>query len=462
MSHLSIANRDMCRPDEEIAMSQETYKEERLRFLNIDDSTRAALAEFRPVLEQNVQQVLGKFYDHVARYPKLVAMFGGQSNIARARAAQAVHWLGIFEGKFDDAYVERVRRIGKTHEKIGLEPRWYIGGYSLAMGELMSLAVQQYRRKPEKLAAVLQSMVKALFLDMDYAISIYIEEGKVNFQKQLNTLAESFESSVKGVVEQVSSSAVSMKTTAVSMAATAEEASRQATTVAAASEQASTNVQTVASAAEELASSVSEISRQVAQSTKIAGKAVEEANRTNASVTALDAAAEKIGDVVKLINNIAGQTNLLALNATIEAARAGEAGKGFAVVASEVKSLANQTAKATDDIASQIKAIQDATSQAVEAIKGISGTIGQLSEIATTIASAVEEQDAATKEIARNIQQASAGTAEVSSNITGLTTAATETGKAAGDVLSASDGLSKQSGDLRVQVESFVTKIRAG
>jgi methyl-accepting chemotaxis protein len=277
----------------------------------------------------------------------------------------------------------------------------------------------------------------------------------------LVTMADRFEASVQGVVQGVSSSAAEMQANAKSMSSTAEATSRQSVAVAAAAEQASTNVQTVASATEELSSSISEISRQVAQSAKIAAKAADEATRTNAQVKGLNDAAQKIGDVVKLINDIAGQTNLLALNATIEAARAGEAGKGFAVVASEVKSLATQTAKATEDIAAQVGAIQSATSDAVKAIEGITGTIGQVNEIATTIASAVEEQGAATQEIARNVQQASRGTSEVSSNIAGVTKAATETGQASGVVLAASGELAKQADTLRGEVDRFLVSVRS-
>jgi methyl-accepting chemotaxis protein len=436
-------------------------KSERLRFLNIDSTTAEALRDFRPTLEQSVQAVLGKFYDHILRYPELARMFGDEANLARARQAQALHWLGMFEGRFDDGYVERVRRIGKAHERIGLEPRWYIGGYALAMGELMALAVQRYEGQRDKLTACLQAIAKALFLDMDYSISIYIEEGKAHFNRQLNALADAFESSVKGVVQAVAGSAGDLRGHAQKMTTLADDATARATAVAAASEEASTNVQTVASAAEELSGSITEISRQVAQSTKISGQAVDEAEKANAQVRALAETAQKIGDVVKLINAIAGQTNLLALNATIEAARAGEAGKGFAVVASEVKSLANQTAKATGDIAAQVAAIQEATRTAVEAIKSIGGTIGRINEISTAIAAAVEEQNAATNEIARNVQQASQGTNEVSANITGVNQAASETGKAAAEVLRAAGLLTQQSDSLGREVDGFLQKIRA-
>jgi methyl-accepting chemotaxis protein len=287
------------------------------------------------------------------------------------------------------------------------------------------------------------------------------KRAEIEKKAAMNKMADEFESSVKGVVQIVSSASTELQSTAQSMSATAEETQRQSTAVAAASEQASTNVQTVASAAEELSSSITEISRQVTESTRISGQAVADAERTNVEIQGLSEAAQKIGDVVKLINDIAGQTNLLALNATIEAARAGEAGRGFAVVASEVKNLAGQTAKATEEISSKIAEIQAATGRSVTAVQGIGQTIGRINEIATTIASAVEEQGAATQEIARNVQQASAGTAEVSSNIVGVTKAANDTGAASTQVLGASGELSKQSETLRGEVDGFLTNIRA-
>lgn len=281
-----------------------------------------------------------------------------------------------------------------------------------------------------------------------------------NITKQLK-IADDFEASVKGVVDAVASAATELQASSQSMSATAEETSRQSMTVAAASEEATANVQTVASAAEELSASVQEISRQVSKSVQIAGAAVTEAKKTDATVQGLATAAQKIGDVVKLISDIAGQTNLLALNATIEAARAGEAGKGFAVVASEVKNLANQTARATDEITSQIGAIQSATNEAVEAIRTIAATISEMNQISTAISAAVEEQGATTKEIARNVAQAAEGSANVAETISGVSRAASETGSSAGQVLNASGELSVQAERLRREVDNFLGSVRS-
>lgn len=274
-------------------------------------------------------------------------------------------------------------------------------------------------------------------------------------------MADDFEGAVGEIVDTVSSASTELEASASTLTATAERAQELTTAVAAASEEASTNVQSVASATEELTSSVVEISRQVQESARIANDAVGQARRTNEQVADLSRAAARIGDVVELINTIAGQTNLLALNATIEAARAGEAGRGFAVVASEVKALAEQTAKATGEIGQHIDGIQRATQESVGAIKEISGTIEKLSEISATIASAVEEQGAATQEISRNVQQAAQGTQEVSSNITDVQRGASETGSASSQVFSAARSLSSDSNRLKMEVGKFLDTVRS-
>ncbi|MGA3403236.1 MAG: methyl-accepting chemotaxis protein [Acetobacteraceae bacterium] len=278
---------------------------------------------------------------------------------------------------------------------------------------------------------------------------------------QLDVLLRGFEAKVGGLVSQLASGSTELEATARSMSGTATRTNQQASAVASAAEEASTGVQTVASAADELTASIQEISRQVAQSAKITDKAVADAQRTDGIVRALSEGAEKIGQVVGLISDIAGQTNLLALNATIEAARAGDAGKGFAVVASEVKNLATQTAKATGEIGTQISQIQTATKEAVEAIRDIAATITEVSTIAASIASAVEEQGAATAEIARNVQETAQATQEVTANISGVSQSANETGAGASQVLSAAGDLSKQSEQLSGEVNTFVAAVRA-
>jgi methyl-accepting chemotaxis protein len=280
-------------------------------------------------------------------------------------------------------------------------------------------------------------------------------------KRDMHQLADSFEAAVGEIVETVSSASNELEASAGTLTGTAERAQQLTNAVAAASEEASTNVQSVASATEELSSSVTEISRQVQDSARIAAEAVSQADRTNQRVGELARAAARIGDVVELINTIAGQTNLLALNATIEAARAGDAGKGFAVVATEVKALADQTARATGEISQQIGSIQAATQDSVSAIREIGTTIARMSEIAATIASAVEEQGAATQEIARNVQQASVGTQEVSANITGVQHGASETGSASAQVLSSAQQLSGESNRLKLEVSKFLATVRA-
>ncbi|PCI41715.1 MAG: hypothetical protein COB46_02690 [Rhodospirillaceae bacterium] len=278
--------------------------------------------------------------------------------------------------------------------------------------------------------------------------------------KLRDQITAAFDNDVTSMLKSVNVSTQSMDETAQSMSAIAEQSLQQSSAVAAASEEASVNVQTVASASEELAASITEISRQVSQSTTIAGTAVVEVENTNSKIQGLAEAANKIGEVVAMITDIADQTNLLALNATIEAARAGDAGKGFAVVASEVKNLANQTAKATEEISLQISGVQGATQEAVTAIGSIGGTINELNEISSAIAAAVEEQGAATQEIARNVEQAAQGTADVSSNIEGVRQAAGETGTASTKVLEVSRELGEESETLSKQVEKFLNDIK--
>lgn len=324
----------------------------------------------------------------------------------------------------------------------GLGRRDEIGAIAAAVEQFKTISEQKARDDAEAKAA------------QDRLVA---ERRKTDMMR----LAEEFEGAVGGIVEAVSTASGQLKASATTLTSTAGRAQEMATMVAAASEEASTNVQSVASATEELSSSVNEISRQVQESARIAGAAVDQARTTTDRVGQLSKAAARIGDVVELINTIASQTNLLALNATIEAARAGEAGRGFAVVASEVKALAEQTAKATGEIGHQIASIQSATGDSVTAIKDMSATIERLSEISSTIAAAVEEQGAATQEIARNVQQAAQGTGQVSANIVDVQRGASETGSASSEVLSAAQSLATHSGRLSHEVGRFLNTVRA-
>ena len=330
---------------------------------------------------------------------------------------------------------------GETVEMIGTGRSDEIGETARAVDDIKVMLAEKARHEAE--AKVRQDQIAA-------------QQRKADMIK----LADQFEGAVGEIIETVSSASTQLEASAGTMTSTAARSQEVTTMVAAASEEASTNVQSVASATEELSSSVNEISRQVQESARMASEAVGQARNTTDRVSELSKAAARIGDVVELINTIAGQTNLLALNATIEAARAGEAGRGFAVVASEVKALAEQTAKATGEIGQQISGIQSATQDSVTAIKEISGTIEKLSEISSTIAAAVEEQGAATQEISRNVQQAAQGTEQVSSNIIEVQRGTSETGSASTQVLSAAKSLSKDSNRLKLEVGKFLNSVR--
>jgi methyl-accepting chemotaxis protein len=301
-------------------------------------------------------------------------------------------------------------------------------------------------------------LIEGRFLEAEQKAA---QQRQIERGQKIEAAVTQFDQVISEVVQAVSSAATELQSTAKTLSATAEETTRQSNAVAAASEQMTQNVQTVASATEELTASIREISGRVSESAGIVTSAVTEADDTNEKVKGLADTAQKIGDVLRLINDIADQTNLLALNATIEAARAGEAGKGFAVVAAEVKQLANQTAKATEEIDGQIKSIQAASDNSVNAIQAITGTIKKLDQISTTIASAIEEQDAATQEISRNIQQAATGTTEVTTNISGVSEASNHTSQGSVDVLNAASELARYGERLRTEVESFLTTVRS-
>jgi methyl-accepting chemotaxis protein len=451
----------------EAGLSDKSDIAERLRFLGLDTAARAAIRDMAPLLQAALPQILDGFYAHMRQWPALTGMFSTDQALQRARAAQAQHWQRLFSGAFDDAYIASVQRIGRMHAGIGLDPRYYIGGYGYLSGALCrhvlaakpGLWARAGRRARQ--ADLMAAINRAVLLDVDLSVAVYIEESALRHRQKLAHAVASLEARIGAMANALVGASGQLESMAASMSNSAEGATQQASGVAHAAEQAGAGVSTVAAAAEELTASIGEISRQVIASSHMTDRAVQEARRTDGIVQALAEGAQKIGKVVDLISDIAGQTNLLALNATIEAARAGDAGRGFAVVASEVKSLAGQTGRATEEIGAQIGQVQAATHQAVEAIRVITATISEVAAIAASIAAAVEEQGAATAEIARNVEQMNGSTQTVTINIAEVGRSVNETGAVAGQVLQAAGELAQQSNNLTAEITAFAAELRA-
>jgi methyl-accepting chemotaxis protein len=448
---------------------QHTDINERLRFLQLDATASAALKRMKPLIEQALPGALDAFYGHVKQFGHASSFFRDQGHMDHAKGHQMRHWMTIASGDFGPAYVESVRKIGLAHARIGLEPRWYLGGYAHLVATMVRALIEQAMPKGPLAnnKAINQALddvavfQRAAMLDMDFAISIYLEESEASKKRMMEELAASFENRIKGVVDGVAAAATELSATARSMSDIASRTSDQATVVAAASEEATANVSVVAASADQMSQSVREIASRMGEAAATTSNAVAMADASAQTINELSVAASKIGAVVSMISDIAAQTNLLALNATIESARAGEAGKGFAVVASEVKGLASQTARATEDIKQQIDAMQAATEQAVNAITTIRAAIGDVSSSALAINAAVEQQAAATEEITRNTREAAIGTQEVSSTIVQVQEGANTTGGASSQVVAAAEELGQQSEELRAAVARFLGEMRA-
>jgi methyl-accepting chemotaxis protein len=443
---------------------------ERFEFLAFDEADRARLRRLKPLVAAELPSILDQFYLDISKHPEVDSMFKDAQMRSHARQKQLEHWLRICDAQYAADYLQSVQRIGETHARLGLKPSWYFGGYAKIVGGMVKAIVRksmssrsllQRFQVDGSLEEALDTLVKAAMIDMDLCMSTIEACAARTKAQERNQLADEFERTVSAIVSSVAAASEELSTTAQVMARTAEGTSEQSSSVAAASEQASTAARTVAQAAGELTRAISEISERAGEAASASTRARDDARRTGETMAELSTAAERIGAIVGLIEKVAEQTNLLALNATIEAARAGEAGKGFAVVASEVKSLAAQTAKATEDISTQIAGVQSVVRDAVQAIEAVSGSIEQVTGVSASISAAVEEQSAATAEIERNTNQSAQSSGRVSQTITEVLAGARETSNSAGAVVSAADDLGRQAEQLRGDVASFLARIRA-
>jgi len=426
----------------------------RLDFFGLDSASKPGLQRFGSTLGPHLPEILDGFYRHVTSRPDLAAKIGDQTD--RLKRAQISHWETLMSGALDDDYYERARKVGQAHQRIGLEPGLFIGGYAYVVDRMLKVALSE----DPAMADMLSSAMKAIMLDIDLSISVYLEEAEQVRETEHREIADRLESRIGNVTDAVVKQSALMNDVVAALDKAVAAVGTKSTSVAGASDQATQNVEAVSAAVEELSASVREIGRRAEQSSQIARTAVDAADHSNTVIQGLSQYAGEVDAIVKTISEIAAQTNLLALNATIEAARAGELGKGFAVVASEVKALANQTSKATKTIGDQIGKITNSVEEAAKAIDMIGVVIKETEKNSTAASEAVDEQAMATNEISTNISQTAERVRGVRDDISAVATETQGMSEMSNRVRSSCDELAKISDQLDAAVKDVVSSLR--
>lgn len=408
--------------------------ERRMKFTRLTDDDLAVVKDFAPHLEDVIDDILSDFYENIMTVPDMVALFKDEATLVHAKQKQRDHWMAhIFSGTINREFVEGTMAVGRTHARIGLAPRWYIGSYSFVLNQITAHATLIYADDPERMRAVIQTLTKLVFLDMDIALSVYFREGQQVAQSILNQKAAQFEDSVKSVAETVLSASVELEATSEAMAKAVEETKHQGARAYVAAFESSKNTD----------KTIGSLNR----AGEFLGTAMKIAASSKSSVLDLDKRAQEIGSFVETIKRIAEQTNLLALNAAIEAARAGHAGKGFAVVADEVKALSGQTAKATDEISRLTRSIQENTQNTTEQMNAAGEAIAKLNEYAQEITADLDGQSVLIEEVRQTANVVEQAADEGASAATQTTVAAAE--------------LTRQANNLQSRFNSFLAEIQS-